>query len=167
MRFNKILALSTMLIVPNLVQANDGVAVDLARVCVSEAGWEPGPDCAAILSALRNRAERTDMSVPAMMRTYSRNVFNVARSDRRAWLAHLNARGDKPQGWPRNVSWETHRAKWLAKIEHAKSLLADDSHYPTVDHWGMQTGPDLARALRAGWTRVMIDGAKNAFWSVQ
>lgn len=150
-----------------LARADDRLAVDLARVCVSEAGWNITPDCAGILSALRNRADKVGTSLPSMMRAYSRNVFNIARSDRRRWLAHLDSRGTKPEGWPAHVSWDVHRPKWQAMIVHARELLADDSHYPTAEHWGMTSGPDLERALRAGWIRVHIEGARNAFWAVR
>lgn len=156
---------ATLLVCASHARADTRDALALARVCYSEAGLEEGPDCAAILSALRNRAEKLRMSFGAMIRTYAANTFRLSRRDSRRWLAHLDASGTQPEGWPEHVAWSNHRDRWLALIDRATALLEQPSEYPTAQHWGMTTGEDLRRAIRAGWVRVVIDGARNAFWA--
>jgi hypothetical protein len=147
-------------------RANDRETLALARICASESGIQTRtPDCAAILSVLRNRAERMRVTLYQAMQAYCPKSFRKTRTDHRRWIAHLSLDGRRPEGWPSRVVWD--RDAWLELLGHAEQLLGDDSHYPTASHWGMKTGSDLKRARRAGWTRVRLDGALNAFWEAR
>lgn len=141
----------------------------LARVCVSEVGWDPTPECAAIHQVLEDRAQRMGMTYGAAVCAYSSRTCDRDRTDARRWISHLTARGARPDGWPSTASWARHRPRWLELHEHAGEVLRGrvaSSCDGEVHHWGMPGGIDLERALSAGWTRVDCPGARNAFWRV-
>lgn len=143
----------------------DTDALALARVCVNEAGWDVTDDCAGILAVLRSRQQRIGLrTIAGTAAVYSTRVFDKSRADRRAWVAWLDDAATPPRGWPRNVDWPTHRAKWRAMVEHAALLLTQHDACG-AHHWG---GPmDDARAIRAGWAPVDCGETRNHFWRVQ
>jgi len=134
--------------------------VALARICVSEAGWEIGDDCGSILSVLRSRSERMRIPLMQAMRAYSSRTFDRSRTDSRRWIAELSG-----NGFPRGLA-ARHQSKWRQLLDHAGELLANPASTCDVHHWGSNHGNDLARALRAGWTRVDCGDTKNAFWNM-
>jgi len=137
-----------------------------ARVSVGEAGWDPATgDAAAITNVLRRRAERRGVSISRMARLYSTGHFDGARS-RRRWIAGLTLAASRPSGWPAQLAWRgDYRARWLAMVEHVRSVLRGEvpDPCPGADHWG---GPmDDWRAERAGWARVECRSpTRNRFW---
>lgn len=138
----------------------------LARICVSESGWDSPHDCEGILSVLRSRSERTGMTLTQAMRAYSGRVFDRNRNDSRRWIADLHLHGDKPDGWPSHLPWEGgYQLSWYMMLEFADDLLKADRNELRCDahHWGDRHG-DKERALRAGWTQVDCGETKNMFW---
>lgn len=144
----------------------------LARVCLHEAGWEPGDDCAGILSALRNRQATLGMrTLASMAHTYSGRVFDKGRTDRRAWIPWVEDTEAEPKHWPANVSWPTHREKWAAIVELAGVLIDRPSECPGAHAWGGRFAADMERPLRLGWVEVDCsrgdEPTRNAFWTWQ
>jgi hypothetical protein len=146
-----------LLTMPSAARADD--ARDLARICVSEAGFETGSDCAAILAVLRDRT-RVYGTLRRAMRAYSPRVFDRTRTDARRWIAFLRGE-ERPEGWPRGTRWVP--ARWFAVVEHARLLLASDA-YPcnaAPHHWG---APWLDRS---GWGWIRLEcKTKNVFWRI-
>lgn len=158
------LILAACLLTANSAAAQQSADVLIARVCVSEGGWDNGPDCDAIVYVIRSRAERLGLTLREMVAAYSGRVLDTARTDRRRWLAHLTAAGTFPAGWPVTTSWERHRVYWLATVERVRRLLARPLRAPCeshVDHWA-------ARSVDRSsiWTRVDCGATHNVFWRV-
>ena len=144
-------------------------AETLARVCFAEAGARITPDCAAINQVFVRGAIRRRMPYERYARLYSHEHFRTDRTDARAWLTGLRAHARQPARWPGAMRWSNYRAAWLALLAHAEALIAgapfaECNQEP--DHWGQPFGEDLARALRARWTRLACPGARNAFWRI-
>ena len=147
-------------------------ALDLARICASEAGLraEPAADCAAISHLLIRRAALLDRPLPLLARQYSTRVFNRRRSDRRRWLAWLDTSGSAPRYWPAALDWARFAPRWLVLQRIAQGVLdgrvADPCAPDRVDHWG--GAMDDHRAHRAGW-RLAACSARtlNHFWIVR
>lgn len=141
----------------------------LARVLVSEVGWEPTAEGAAIHEVLEDRSRRMGLSYLTTLCAYSSRTCDTERADRRSWIAHLRPGDARPEGWPARASWPRHRARWLALQQHAGEVLSGRVESPCsgpVHYWGMPSGIDLRRAQAAGWSRVDCPGARNAFWRV-
>lgn len=147
----------------------------LARICVSEAGFQvETPDCAAIHRVLVERRGRG--SLLRIMRLYSDSTFDREREDRRRWIAWLHPSGKKPRGWPEETtkgtphpSWKGYRSQWLAVYEHAGAILRGEVEPPcerAPHHWGMRGGIDLENAREGGWNEVDCGDTMNAFWRV-
>lgn len=146
----------------------------ISRVCASEIGLTgEHEECAAIHAVLRGRAERAGISLVSMARAYSSRVFELDRTDARRWVAHLDARGREPLGWPDVASWSHHRPRWLALHDAAGAILRGEIEHGCegdLDHWGMslEGSIDMRRAERAGWTRVVCpESYRNAYWRVE
>lgn len=143
-----------------------------ARICVAEAGFDLATgDCAAISFTLLSRAARLDIRPRTLARSYAARTFDEGRTDARRWLTDLELDAHRPEGWPRGLDWDgDYRARWLTVIGHVHALLRGFVPDPCgghADHWGMRTGPDLERALRAGWRRLDCGPTRNAFWSTR
>ncbi len=156
----------------------------LARVCASEAGLDASAaECAAIHQVLDRRARRLHTSLTDAARAYSTRVFDPARRDARAWLAHLRPDGTEPARWPTMIvalregvhrvlphaPWEVFRVRWLRLYADAGRVVRGQQPCPCefpVDHWGMRSGIDLERAQRAGWVEVSCGPTRNAFWRI-
>lgn len=160
-----------------------GAPVILARIGWSEAGIDVDPrELAAIAAVLRSRAAIIGTDLPGAACAYSRRVFDPARTDRRRWLADLDALGSEPTGWSdsyvvcrgtvcdvrRRPPWSSFRTRWLALVDVARRVLAGD-----IDHgceedpgwWGAPYGGDLERARRMGLRRLDCGGLRNAYYA--
>jgi hypothetical protein len=162
----------------------------LARICASEAGlperrpeggWRFFDDCPAIYAAIDFGARQTDMRWQSFARAYSRRVMSQTITGPRAWVAHLEASGAEPSGWPTVVTrlrrdgtasvephppWRAYREAWRALYEHAGEVLAGRVTAPCegpVSDWG---SPELDhdRAVRLGLIPVMCGTTHNEFW---
>lgn len=141
----------------------------LARVCVSEAGWEATPECAAIHQVLADRARQMEISYMAALCFYSTRTCDRGRRDPRRWIAWLSPDLRRPRGWPDGMLWSRYRPRWRVMLKHAGAVLRNEVESPceTPPHyWGMPRGIDLERALQAGWRRLECEGTRNAFWRV-
>lgn len=161
-------------------QASRDDVLALARVCVSEGGFRIADrECAAIFGVLSRRAARYDMALAAFARVYSSLAFDTARTDRRAYVAHLRPDGHEPARWPSSIApegtgpsraqhapWTAYRRLWLARLESASRILRGEiaDPFPTSSHWG--GAMDDHRAVRAGWIRVDDGSTANHFWRV-
>lgn len=136
----------------------------LARIIVSEAGWNRTDDGPAILEVLRDRSRRMDITLLGAMRAYSRRTFSKARTDARRWIADLQWHAERPEGWPNNVRWEgLRKEQWLDILDFAGELLESDEPHCGAEHWG---APSFDRPVRLGWRRVDCGSTKNIFWAV-
>ena len=151
--------------------------VALARIAVSESGWDGKRDRAAIWHVLGRRADRHGMRLTSMARAYSSRVFDPTRTDRRRWVAMLDPRhalesGGRPEGFPDTLPWRNFRTRWRNILLHADAFLrshvADPCGEDAPDHWGMSVpgSIDYRRAVGAGWERVDCGETHNAFWRV-
>ena len=142
----------------------------LAKICVSEAGFQVTTnDCALIYQAIKTRS-RTHQITLGMMRSYSPAVFNEQRTDARRWIAYLNASFTEPEHWSETVivPWGARREAWKAVYEYAGNLIRTRPANPCdvrIDHWGAK-GFKREEHLEAGWTIVQCGTTKNEFWTI-
>lgn len=141
----------------------------LARVCVSETGWDATPECAAIHEVLADRARVIGVSYMAALCSYSSKTCDRGRSDRRRWIAWLSPSLERPRGFPSHLRWASYRERWREMLRHAGAVLRGEVSSTCEEpphYWGMPSGIDLRRAMLAGWRRIECPGARNAFWRV-
>jgi len=166
---------------PALSQERVSDQLALARVGASECGLAScTPDeLAAIAAVLRARCPECRLATIA--RQYSARVFDRARRDGRAWVAHLEPDGREPSFWPREVlvrgelrshaPWGAYRQRWLDLYELAGRVVEGEvAAQCEADHWGCPEGTfgceDHERALRAGWQLVDCGETRNEFWRI-
>lgn len=161
------LVVGAIMALPPAVEATrPGEILGLARICVSESGWDSPHDCEGILAVLRSRSERTGMTLNQAMRAYSKRVFDRSRTDSRRWIADLHLSAQKPDGWPDHLPWDGgYKYSWMMMLEFAEDLLGSSNLRCAANHWGDRYG-DKERALRAGWIEVDCGETRNMFWSV-
>ena len=164
-------------------------ALALARICVSEAGWEETDDCPAIHHVLLRGAEVRGGSSRAYVSFASSYAHRLLTGDgqiQRPWLRQLDARGTEPGLWgfrrARDGSltrvggppWRAYRTRWLAVLERATRLVEEarlsdwDEWSPCVEppqHWGCPDCGDRERALARGWRQVDCGDTANDFWA--
>lgn len=132
----------------------------LARLCVEEAGWSITSDCSAINVVIQKRMVAQHTSFAAMARAYSPN-------NKRAWIEQLNLDAERPAAWPKTSSWNAHREKWVAMLEHAQQILnGERAAECNPDHWGAPYGQDLERARCSGWRELQCGDTRNKFWAL-
>lgn len=141
-----------------VLHAQDSVAVELARLCVSECGWDCPDECAAIHQSLHNRAQLAGISFRAQLRAH-RSVTRVGHQPLRPWLAELNARGRAPRSWDATVTipWSRRRASWLETLQAARDIL-EAPRNPCDGNpldWGVHSA--VARYRRAYIRAVTLD----------
>lgn len=116
------------------------LAVMLARVCVSEAGWTGHDECSVIVHALVQNAHQRDIPLESQICAYAPRSCDEDRDDGRRWIAHLHPnRRTPPPGWPR-MPWEVYRARFTAMVLVAHRAYLGEM-YPPEDclgalHWG-------------------------------
>lgn len=147
--------------------AAQGPALALARVCVSEAGWQSvqSGDCAAIAHVLRRRSS-VGRVTRGIVCQYSPRSCNKRRRVRR-WIAHLRPDMRRPDYWPRGSSWARRRPAWRETLAHAARLVRGerlDRCRRPPDHWGARWFTVNAR--RYGWERVQCGPTLNAYWRI-
>jgi hypothetical protein len=163
-------------------------ALALARICVSEAGWEcwDTGDGVAIHEVLLRGAERHAMTYSTFARTYSPRAVGDRPGRLRPWIGSLNEAGDAPFSWPRITThrrrdgmvavephppWSAYRERWLAVLAQAREVIGwtlDD-----VDEWGLCEGEvhdwggamDRARAERIGLIPIDCGETRNDFYA--
>ena len=151
--------------------ADDDLALRLAQLFVSEAGFEGERDHAAIWWALHNRAEATDRGFMEHMKLYSWPLWRPQNS-RARWITSLRADGGEPKepGPP----WRARLSDaWKDMLERARDYLANPPTNPCrggrQEHWGGRIPVDRERAMRAldqGRWRLLRCGTRNQFFEV-
>jgi len=160
-------------ITPRKAKARSSVQLSLARLCVSEAGFqitrpmsEYTNDCAAIVAALRNRS-RTGTVTDAILRAYTRRLFHGRTRMVRQWVSFLHVKHSRPPHWPTNLSWERHQPRFVEIYNLVGRLLRHDVEPPCLpDHWGARWRFIQDRAHRQGWHRVDCGPTFNEFWRI-
>jgi len=153
-----------LLLFPMIVVAQSSEAISLARLCVSEAGWEPGPDCDAIYEVIYLRSRMRHTSFDMTARAYGRSAYDRHRTDSRAWIAFLNRNYTEPSFWPSNLPWARYRVLWRTMVARARELLLGTrKSWCGAEHWGAPGG-NARIAHRSGWTRVSCGSTTNVFW---
>ena len=151
-------------------RADDDLALRLAQLFVSEAGFEGERDHAAIWWALHNRAEATDREFMEHMKLYSWPLWRPQNS-RARWITSLRADGGEPKepGPP----WRARLSDaWKEMLERARSYLVTAPANPCrgrQEHWGGRVPVDRERASRAlgqGRWRLLRCGTRNQFFEV-
>lgn len=171
-------------------QSRPDPALLLARICVSEAGWDcfDTKDGLGIHEVLLRGDARHGISYGAFARAYSkaagRGGDNVR--ERTRWIREMNERGEQPPSWPaqryvRNgdtvrihpgLPWSQYRASWLAVLERAKEVVRR-YELDNISVWGVCASPvddwggqmDHARAMRNGLREVECGETSNNFYA--
>ena len=146
------------------------IQLSLARICVSESGFQVRTnDCTLIYHALRARS-RTGEITMGIMHAYSGRTFDTDRTDNHRWIPHLNHNFTEPLGWRETVTipWSARRPGFEAVYEHVGELLRTRPENPCnmrVDHWGAR-GFRRNLHLSNGWRLVECGETLNDFWSL-
>lgn len=154
-------------------------ALLLARICVSEAGWDcfDTKDGLAIHEVLLRGAARHGISYAAFARSYSKAAGRGGENvrERIRWIREMNERGDQPASWPAQryvnvggtvrvhpgLPWAQYRGSWLAVLERAKEVVRR-YELDNINVWGVCPSPvhdwggdmDHERATRIGLIQV-------------
>lgn len=142
----------------------------LARICVSESGFQTRTnDCTLIYHALRTRS-RTGEVTMGIMRAYSGRTFDRSRTDRHRWIAHLDHNFREPSGWSETVTipWSTRREGFEQVYNHVGDLLRSrpaNTCGVRIDHWGAR-GFRRELHLSNGWELVNCGETLNDFWTI-
>ena len=160
----------------------------LARICVSEAGWDcfESGDGLAIHEVLLRGAERHDMTYVTFARSYSPRAVGDRPSSLRPWIGGMREDGAAPSAWPRIVTrpgrdgmvrvephppWSHYRERWLAVLSRAREVVA--LTLDGVGDWSPCSGSvhdwggamDRARAERIGLIPVECGETANDFYA--
>jgi hypothetical protein len=105
--------------------AQDLSPLELARICVSECGWDCSiEECQAIHLSLSARAAWRRIPTRDHAQAYAPASFGRTppRLASRAWIAGLSLDAREPAGWWAGP-WSAYRARWLASLELARQVL--------------------------------------------
>lgn len=146
----------------------EATVLALARICVSEGGWENDRDCAGIYQVLRN-TRRSDEHLIDVMRRHSRYMIpgRTSLPARQRWVTSLDLEGTRPSDLPDSASWERLERPWLRRIALARALIdgrVPDRPCPApVIAWGGTMDDHIAH--RRGLARVDCGDTENRFWA--
>lgn len=136
----------------------------LARLCVSETGWNAPNECRAIVHVVRTRAEIRGTSIASMARAYAPGLTRP-RTPRQQWIAALHPDQRAPKTWPRGASWERHRVRLQALAVVVADALAEQRSSCVAEHW---SAPHCracnARMVTAGYVPADCGRTSNVFW---
>lgn len=147
-----------------------GLQLALARICVSEAGFQVRTrDCELIYHVLRTRSRTGELNL-GTMQAYCTKSFNRHRTDSHRWVPHLTHTFSEPRGWRETTTlpWSRRRAGFQEVYEFAGRIILERPSNPCgvqVDHWGAR-GFRQRRLLRSGWRIVNCGETLNTFWSL-
>jgi len=175
----------------NVAQGQDrrpDPALLLARICVSEAGWDcfNTKDGYAIHEVLLRGAARHSISYTAFARSYSKAAGRGGENvrPRIRWIREMNERGDQPASWPMQryvtrrdgsvsvhpgLPWSQYRGSWLAVLERAREVVGRYA-LDNLTVWGVCPTPihdwggdmDHERATRIGLIQVTCNGGETS-----
>ncbi len=166
--------------------------VALARLCISEAGWEcfDTGDGFGIHEVISRGAAQQNIRYESYARAYARRLFGARPHDvqRLHWVGQLTPACTEPADWPTTLTvrrggvvtvvphapWATYRERCLAVFAQAREVAA--LTLEDVDEWGVCDSAvydwggfvDEARARRIGLVPVVCgvtdDGTRNTFY---
>lgn len=148
----------------------------LARICVSEAGWQcwDSGDGLAIYEVLSTGATRYGVPFATYARQYAPRATGVRPSEgRTSWVAQLQASGVRPVAWPSRSPWHLYRPQWFDVLEMAEDVLSLEGSRArewspcasAVHDWSSSLEPSLARASRLGLVPVNCGTTLNRFYA--
>lgn len=153
-----------------MTHATFTIALLIARVCVSEAGWTNHDECAVISHAFVYQSQMRGIPIRHQICAYSPNSCDPNRTDVRRWISHLHPeRSRPPPGWPRGSNWEMRRAQFAALVVTAARAYRGEivSPCPGAIHWGAPNcRPCRIRMQEHGYVRAGC-GLNNFFWRRQ
>lgn len=135
--------------------------VVLARLTVHEAGWASPADASLIHDVLSGIVERDGVSYARAAELAAPRLARCAV--RRRWVCGLAEDGRRPAGW-RGASWDAHRPRWLAILEHARRVVAGEVESPCAEPprvWGSREDVRRGRARGARWVDARCAGTAN------
>ena len=179
---------------PSIGHGQDRIspALALARVCVSEAGWDcfATGDGFAIHEVILHGAERHRTSYVGFARAYTGATLGnrpYSPTSNRQWVAELAEDGSTPLHWPTAprlsgargqtvrmvpaVPWTRYRGSWLAVLAKAREVVAQNTLRDVrqwspcaseVQDWG--GAMDRGRALHLRLTDVDCGHTSNDFY---
>lgn len=153
--------------VPVCVLADDAGLL-LARIAVSEAGFNDSDDGEAIALMSMRQARDRGMELVAFLRArYKRALAPASARRNRPWLAGLTRSLDAPPLWPHaNQPWTARRGQWRDLLTRMDRVAAGRSKLTCIAHvWG---GPEvdakrIARILANGGRIVSCGRTRNIF----
>ena len=148
----------------------------LARICVSEAGWQcwDSGDGLAIYEVLSTGAARYDVSFATYARRYTPRATGVRPSEGRTlWVSQLQDSGARPVAWPSTSPWTLYRPQWFDVLETAEDVLTLDGSRARewspcaspVHDWSSLSDTSRARASRLGLVPVNCGTTLNIFYA--
>lgn len=121
----------------------DSATHDLARVFISEAGWDADREHAALAWTYARRTERMHRtrgwSFGDTARAISDRTLVDPRTPRQRWLFALPPRPTRHHRWRRRLPWRVYRDRWLAALHRARSFWlgeVDDPCSGPSELWG-------------------------------
>lgn len=176
-----VLVLLLLPILPTPAPAQNALtpAVALARLCISEAGWEcfDRGDGLGIHEVIGRGAAHQGLRYETYARSYARRLFGARPHDvqRLRWVGQLTPACTEPADWPTTTTvrrggrvevvphapWSSYRARCLAIFERAAEVVHEHT-LDDVDEWGVCDRPvhdwggwmDRDRARRIGLVPV-------------
>lgn len=134
-------------------------ALDLARLCVHESGWNHPAEAAAIYAVAVDGSSRTGMTWPRWLRVHSRRfaTHRVARS----WVYALDRSGRDPHA---GIAWTEHRERWLTILAAADAAIGAPP-VCVARTWG--SADDARRVARLGLALVPVacGSTRNIFFA--
>jgi len=157
-------------------------ATALARLCISEAGWEcfDRGDGLGIHEVISRGAAHQGIRYESYARAYAGRLFGARPHDvpRLRWVGQLTPACAEPAAWPRTMTvrrggvstvvphapWSSFRARCLEVFEHAAQVVAEHT-LDDIDEWAICEREvhdwggwmDRARAERIGLVEVDCD----------
>lgn len=168
--------------------------VALARLCISEAGWEcfDTGDGIGIHEVILRGASHQSIRYESYARAYAQRLFGARPHDvpRLRWVGQLTSACTAPEAWPTTIShsnrdgtvdvrphasWSSYRERCLSIFARAREVVAEMT-LDDVDEWGVCDTEvhdwggflDEARAQRIGLVPVECGvtdgGTRNTFY---
>jgi len=154
---------------------NAALVLLLAQTCVSEISFPSKPvECVAMWEINAVNAARKRIDIVEQTHKFNAYWRIEARRIKRPWIQALTLEGEQPEGWPRKLLWERHRARWLRIVERSRRFVLEfpqGKHRrvcPGADDYGGDPDDgkhaDDAKPCRDAVRLTCIPGAHQAYW---
>lgn len=139
------------------------LALDLARVCVNEAGWDSPADCALIWQVVEGHRAITDERRVWLTRHSARVLGgrDCAPGRNCRWTRNLAWSDAEPAEWPGSTPWDADRWARVRLVAWRLVTGADPTRpcEETPDTWDGRRWRE--RAAARGYRRVVCVDARN------